>query len=93
MDTQRTGRRGFLIRIAATAGGATAASLLPVSLLQAGEVCAAVATPGYADPCGDWTLDDMCSAYPPYAFDIRRGAARNAAPAAPIAPVDAMWGA
>jgi hypothetical protein len=23
---------------------------------------------GATDPCGDWQLDDMCLAYPPYAF-------------------------
>jgi hypothetical protein len=55
-------RRAFLNRVAVSVGGVAIAAALPVSLLQASPVCAA------RDPCGDWTVDDMCGAYPPYAF-------------------------
>jgi hypothetical protein len=55
-------RRRFLGQVALSVGGIAVASALPVSLLQAGPACMA------HDPCGDWTLDDMCGAYPPYAF-------------------------
>ncbi len=55
-------RRGFLNRVVVTFGGAAVGTALPVSLLQASPACLA------HDPCGDWTVDDMCLAYPPYAF-------------------------
>jgi len=55
-------RRAFLNRIAVSVGGMVVAAAVPVSLLQASPVCSA------HDPCGDWTIDDMCGAYPPYAF-------------------------
>jgi hypothetical protein len=84
-------RRAVMGRIAWPAGSAATAVLLPVSLLEAGEVCAAVATPQYPDPCGDWTVDDMCSAYPPYACDIRRGTLRHAPLTAQVAPADQAW--
>lgn len=84
-------RRSFLGRIAISAAGASAASVLPVSLLQAREVCAAVAPRGYPDPCGDWMLDDICNAYPPYASDIRRSPVLHAMPTAALADADRMW--
>lgn len=70
-------RRAFLGRIALSVGGVAVASALPVSLLEASpSVCTAF------DPCGDWTVDDMCGAYPPYAFrrdaDQPRDARREA---------------
>ena len=70
-------RRAFLGRVAVSVGGVAIASTLPVSLLEASPAaCTAF------DPCGDWTLDDMCGAYPPYAFrrdaDHPRDARRDA---------------
>jgi hypothetical protein len=55
-------RRAFLGRMVVSVGGVAIASALPVSLLEASPACLA------SDPCGDWQLDDMCGAYPPYAF-------------------------
>jgi hypothetical protein len=56
-------RRAFLGRFALSVGGVAVSAALPVSLLEASPAaCMAF------DPCGDWTLDDMCGAYPPYAF-------------------------
>ena len=55
-------RRAFLSQVMLSVGGIAVASALPVSMLQASPVCIA------RDLCGDWQLDDMCSAYPPYAF-------------------------
>jgi len=83
-------RRRFLGSIVVTAGGAAVTSLAPVSLLQARQAGAAVAACGYADPCGDWTVDDMCNAYPPYAFDIRRAVAPHV-PAVAVADADRQW--
>lgn len=84
-------RRNFLGSIVVTAGGAAVTALVPVSLLEAREACAAVAVGGHADPCGDWTLDDMCNAYPPYAFDIRRAVAPHVPATAPVADADRQW--
>jgi hypothetical protein len=69
------GRRAFLGRIAVSVGGVAVASALPVSLLEASPACLP------HDPCGDWQLDDVCGAYPPYAFrrdaDHPRDASRD----------------
>jgi hypothetical protein len=83
-----TDRRQFLVRIAVTAGGSAMASLLPVSLLQAGENCAAVT---YADPCGDWAVDDMCNAFPGYAYDFRRAPTPAVPLAANLTDADRQW--
>lgn len=70
-------RRAFLGRVVVSVGGVVVASALPVSLLEASPA-ACVAH----DPCGDWTLDDACGAYPPYSFrrhsDHPRDARRDA---------------
>ena len=86
-------RRRFLGSIVVTTGGAALTALAPVSLLQAGEVCSAVAATGHVDPCGDWTVDDMCNAYPPYAFDIRRAVAPHVPAPVWMADADRQWGA
>jgi hypothetical protein len=75
-------RRAFLNRVALSVGGVAVASALPVSLLQASPACLA------SDPCGDWTVDDMCTAYPPYAF--RRDAEQPRAAVAGGVHLDAL---
>ena len=60
-------RRDFLSAVTVSAGGMFVAGLAPASMLEASSSCVPV-VPGHDDPCGDWTLDDMCGAYPPYAF-------------------------
>lgn len=84
-------RRGFLGGIVVTAGGAVVTALVPASLLQAREAGAVLAACRFADPCGDWTVDDMCTAYPPYAFDIPRAVAPHVPDAAPAAEADRQW--
>jgi hypothetical protein len=89
-------RRNFLGRIAISAGGGIAASVLPASLLQAGETsarvtAACVATPLHPDRCGDWELDDICNAYPGYAYDVSRGPGACSAAMAGVADIDRMW--
>jgi hypothetical protein len=92
MSSKPLDRRTFIGRIAVTAGGGVAASLLPVSLLQAGEVAACLVTPACPpDQCGDWALDDICNAYPGYAYDFQRIAAPRAPLMAAVADVDRMW--
>lgn len=64
---QNDSRRRFLGQITLTTGGLAVWGLAPASLLEASGV-RLVCTTAFHDPCGDWTLDDMCNAYPPYAF-------------------------
>ena len=64
-------RRRFLGQVTLTAGGLAVSGLAPASLLQAPAPAASLAcVAGFTDPCGDWVLDDMCNAYPPYAFPV-----------------------
>jgi hypothetical protein len=84
----RLDRRAFLGGVTLTVGGAVVTSLLPVSLLQAAPAGLACT---FHDPCGDWTLDDMCGAYPPYAFRIDSGIPHAGRMSAHVEPVDQMW--
>jgi hypothetical protein len=84
-------RRRFLGSVVVTAGGSAITALVPVSLLRAREASAAIAACSCADPCGDWTVDDMCNAYPPYAFDIRRAVAPHVPAASRVAEADRPW--
>lgn len=96
MDSKLMGRRNFMGRLAAGASGGLAASVLPMSLLQAGEAsahatAACAATPPHADRCGDWKLDDICNAYPGYAYDVTRVSGACSEATAGVADVDRMW--
>lgn len=81
-------RRTFLGRVSITVGGVAVAAVLPVSLLQAAPARLACAV---HDPCGDWTVDDMCAAYPPYSFRIDSGVPRSGRISAQVAAVDQNW--
>jgi hypothetical protein len=81
-------RRQFLGGMTVTVGGSLVAGLLPASLLQAApltRVCVPL------DPCGDWQVDDMCLAYPPYAFRIDSGVPQAQSLKADAAPADRHW--
>jgi hypothetical protein len=79
-------RRQFLGSTVFTLAGVAAGAALPVSLLQASPACLR------GDPCGDWTLDDICGAYPPYAFRRDADHPRTAAlPAFQVDPLDALF--
>jgi len=81
-------RRAFLGKAVFLLGGTAVASALPTSLLAASPACMAT------DPCGDWQLDDMCSAYPPYAYRHDAGQPRRRAQAASqVEPLDALFAA
>lgn len=90
MSTISLDRRAFLGRVTVTAGGVAIASLAPLSLLQAMPVSGFPARVAH-DPCGDWTLDDMCAAYPPYSFRVEPGVPQPGAMTAQIDPVDRHW--
>jgi hypothetical protein len=62
-------RRRFLGQVTLSLGGVALGGLVPVSLLEAAPAACLVDASIYPDPCGDWQLDDMCGAYPPYAFN------------------------
>jgi hypothetical protein len=59
-------RRRFLGQVALTVGGVAVSG---VSLLEAAPAACLVNSAAYPDACGDWHVDDMCGAYPPYAFN------------------------
>jgi len=84
-------RRGFLGQVTLVAGGTMAAAALPGSLLAATPAGLPLSSCGYSDPCGDWTVDDMCNAYPPYAFYRAAGPANNVPLHVQVHPADAAW--
>jgi hypothetical protein len=84
-------RRFFLGQMTLTVGGTAVAALLPASLLQAAPSCDAGPQVAYPDPCGDWRLDDMCSAYPPYTFRVHRGYAQHRPIHHLAADIDRDW--
>ena len=84
-------RRGFLGQITLVAGGSLAAAAWPGSLLTATQAGLAVRHCGYSDPCGDWTLDDICNAYPPYAFHVAAAVSTNVPLQLQVHPADAAW--
>jgi hypothetical protein len=81
-------RRQFLGGLTITVGGSLIAGLVPTSLLQAASLTQ-VCLP--QDPCGDWQVDDMCLAYPPYAFRIDSGVPQTQPLTLNIAPADRHW--
>ena len=74
-------RRRFLGQVALSLGGIALSGVAPASLLQA--------APVYWDACGDWHVDDMCGAYPPYAFNT--GASQPHTVPMPDAGADRYW--
>jgi hypothetical protein len=80
------GRRRFLGQVTLTVGGVAVSG---VSLLEAAPATCLVHSAAYPDACGDWTVDDMCGAYPPYAFDT--GASQPHTVPVPGAGADRYW--
>jgi len=84
-------RRQFLGRVTYTIGGVTLANCLPVSLLRAAPSACLVDAHAWPDACGDWQLDDICLAYPPYAMAARAPVPVAAATHAVGDPIDTHW--
>ena len=83
-------RRQFLGRVSLSVGGAAFGTLLPASLLRARPAACLVDAAAYPDACGDWQLDDICLAYPPYALHMQP--AVPAATAMTVAEaIDSNW--
>ena len=90
MNSISLDRRAFLGRVTVTAGGIAVAALAPASLLQASEARRFPACVAH-DPCGDWQLDDMCQAYPPYSYRIATAVPQAGSIAAHVDPIDRAW--
>jgi hypothetical protein len=85
-------RREFLGQVSMTVGGATLAALLPVSLLEAATPAAClVNAAAWPDPCGDWQLDDVFTAYPPYSLHPAAAVPAVHATSGNVADVDRHW--
>jgi hypothetical protein len=82
-------RRAFLGQMSLSMGGVAVATLAPISLLEAAPMCAVSAE--LADPCGDWTVDDMCMAYPPYAFAVPPAPAHTQPMTTGVSDIDRYW--
>jgi hypothetical protein len=82
-------RRSFLGQMTLSIGGVAVACMTPVSLLQAAPLCLINAA-AYPDACGDWMVDDMCMAYPPYAFAIPP-APPHTQPLMGVSDIDRHW--
>lgn len=66
---QNLDRRLFLMQSGWMAGAVAVSGAWPVSLLAASPAACLVDASRYPDTCGDWTVDHVCSHWPPYAFD------------------------
>ena len=86
-----TDRRQFLGRLSFTLGGTALASCLPVSLLQAAPAACLVNAKAWPDACGDWQLDDICLAYPPYSMPVKPAVPAAGRMNAQGASVDRHW--
>jgi hypothetical protein len=84
-------RRDFLGKVTVTAGGMALSGLLPATLLQAAAPAAClVDARAWPDPCGDWRLDDVFTAYPPYSLHPAAAVPAATAISADVA-VDRHW--
>jgi hypothetical protein len=78
-------RRQFLGSMTLTVGGAGLGNWLPASLLEAAPAACSV------DACGDWQLDDICIAYPPYSLHMKAAVPAPSGSAAVFDPIDSHW--
>lgn len=85
-------RREFLGKVGVTVGGMSVAAWLPVSLLQGATPSSClVNASAWPDPCGDWQLDDVFTAYPPYSLHPAAAAPPAHAWNADSAAIDQHW--
>ena len=84
-------RREFLGSVSLAVGGAAVASWMPASLLQAAPAGCLVNAADHPDACGDWQLDDVFTAYPPYSMHMKASLAAAGACSASAHPADWHW--
>ena len=82
-------RRLFLTRASWIVGGVAVGGTAPLSLLQAAPAACYVNAGLYPDACGDWTVDHVCTAWPPYSYDF--GPSRTLHQPLQAADVDRHW--
>jgi hypothetical protein len=86
------GRRSFLMQSGWMMGGLTVAGAWPKSLLAASpSACRLVDASRYPDTCGDWTVDHVCSHWPPYACDTGPARPHTLPQGAATAGADWHW--
>jgi hypothetical protein len=84
-------RRAFLMQGSWLVGGLTLSSSFAGSLLAGTTGACLVNAALYPDPCGDWTVDHVCAAWPPYAFHTGPAQPHNSPLNASMADVDRHW--
>ena len=90
MKDRNMPRRTFLAQAGLCAGGAALGSAIPLSLFAATSRACYVNAAAYPDACGDWTVDHVCSNWPPYSF--HSGPAQpHTVPLQPAVPADQYW--
>jgi len=67
-DSSNMQRRKFLTQAGWCVSGAALSSAIPVSLFAATPGACYVNAAAYPDMSGDWTVDHVCSTWPPYSF-------------------------
>jgi hypothetical protein len=82
-------RREFLLQSGWMLAGLAVSAAFPASLLAATPAACYVDASRYPDACGDWTVDHVCSHWPPYTFDT--GAARPHTQPLDVAAIDRHW--
>jgi hypothetical protein len=89
-ELQNLDRRQFLMQAGVMAGAMVVVGAWPVSLLAATPACLVDAS-RYPDPCGDWTVDHVCSQWPPYAFNTGAARPHTVPSGATVASADWHW--
>jgi hypothetical protein len=84
-------RRAFLGATTLSVGGVLVTGLMPMSLWAAAPAACYVDASMHADACGDWQLDDICMAYPPYSLAMGTAPQVAIAPAEPLTDADHHW--
>ncbi len=83
-------RRTFLTQAGLSVGGAVLSSAIPLSLFAAPARACNVNAAAYPDACRDWTVDHVCSSWPPYSFHT--GPVQpHTAPLQLAVPADQYW--
>ena len=90
-EIQTLDRRTFLMQSGWIAAGLAVAGAWPTSLLAATPSACLVDASRYPDTCGDWTVDHVCSHWPPYSFDTGAAQPHTVPRVADAAGADWHW--
>jgi hypothetical protein len=84
-------RRTFIVQGSWLMGGLTLSGAFAGSLLAGTSGACLVNAKHYPDACGDWTVDHVCAAWPPYSFHTGPAQPHNAPLSVAVADVDRYW--